>query len=269
MYLLKNLGGKMIYGLSLGSGGARGIAHLAFLQEIKKRNYKFEIVTGTSAGAIIGALYAIDPEKDYTFLFKEVMEKNESTIKKLSKELNSGINVLKKMITSKSVIENNFAYKMFKDFYGKKKFSECKLKLGVVAFDIISGENVEITEGYVIDAVMASSCVPGAFKPMQLGGMEIVDGAVLTEIPVNLAKKLGAQYVVANHVSPIILEKEYFNGMQYLEYLDEYKVEFITQDELKNAEEIYTFNGENFWYEFFEYENVLKNAKEIYGSVML
>jgi len=57
--------------------------------------------------------------------------------------------------------------------------------------------------------------------------------------------------------------------MQYLEYLDEYKVEFITQDELKNAEEIYTFNGENFWYEFFEYENVLKNAKEIYGSVML
>ncbi len=75
----------------------------------------------------------------------------------------------------------------------EEKISECKIKLGIVSYDLESGQEIEITEGYIIDAVMASSNVPGVFPPLRLGGMQHLDGGVLNPIPVNFAKKIGCK----------------------------------------------------------------------------
>lgn len=256
----------MIYGLALGSGGIRGIAHTAFIDVLlkKRNNIKFEVVTGCSAGSVVGAMYALNPELNIKNKLKTVIKNNEKNIKMLGKELDSKLTLLSKMISSRSITDNNFAYNMFKEFYGKKKFSDCKVKLGIIAFDLNSGNSEYITEGYIIDAVMASSNVPGAFEPMRLGSMELVDGAVLHEVPVFLNKNMGADYVIANHVSPLIIYEEYDNGMDYLHKIDEYKIELITQHELKQANEVYYYNGKHFWYDFFDYDTIYKNSKKIY-----
>ena len=257
----------MINALALGSGGVKGIAHIALISElVRKRNIKFDIVTGCSAGSVVGGVYALNPSKN-EFLkdFEAIIKKNSLKFIDLSNALSSKVNSFKRLLYSRGIAQNDLVYDILKQIYGKKRFSDCKIKFGVVAFDINSERLVEITEGYLIDAIMASSNVPGAFSPMRLGGMDLVDGGAISEVPVFLAKKLGGEYIIANDINPVRFKDIFSDGMDYMNYIDSFKTALITKNELDKADEVYTFSEEVEWYDFDKYFEIYRKAKRVYS----
>ncbi|HOB15574.1 MAG TPA: patatin-like phospholipase family protein [Defluviitoga sp.] len=254
--------GIKIYGLALGSGGARGAAHVALIEILKQRNIKVEVVTGSSAGAIVGAFYALYPKVNLAKVFDKTINKHIDKINSNFKMLNKKIANFPKMIAGKSFLLNDFVYEIYKELYGRKKFSDCKIELGIVSYDLESGEEIEITEGYIIDAVMASSNVPGVFPPLRLGGMQHLDGGVLNPVPVNFAKKLGADYVIASDLSYQSENSvEFNNGLEFLISIDENKNELMINYELKNADEVYKYPLTYSWMDFSSFNEMYEQSK--------
>jgi len=252
----------MKYGVALGSGGARGAAHIALLEQLKEREIEISFVTGSSAGAIIGAFYALYPEVDLFKVFKEIIVDEKRTIESHFKTLNKKITNFPKMIAGKSFLKNEFVYRLYKNLYGNKKFSDCEIKLGIVSYDLESGKEVEITEGYIIDAVMASTSVPGVFPPLRLGGMQLLDGGVLEPVPAQLAKKLGAEYVIFSDLNSETIENFQINdGLEYLIYIDDYKNKIMVDNEAQFAEEIYSFPIKYSWEDFSYFLAIYEDAK--------
>ena len=253
----------MHYGLALGSGGARGAAHLALIEVLKYRKIDIEIVTGSSAGAIVGAYFALYPESNLTEVFQEIIKENKKKISSNFKVLNRKISNFPKLVASKSFLKNEFVYDIYKELYGKKKFSDCKIKLGVVSYDLESGEEVEITEGYIIDAVMASSSVPGVFPPLRLGGMDLLDGGILNPVPVNFAKKLGSDYVIASDLNEDEIKNfEFNNGLEYLISIDDYKNQFLVKKDLESADEVYSYEIGFSWNDFDHFTEIYQQSKQ-------
>lgn len=250
------------YGLALGSGGARGAAHIGLIEIINKREINIEVVTGSSAGAIVGAFFALYPKANLVRVFDRVIKKNIDIINSNFKILNKKITNFPKMIAGKSFLQNDFVYDIYKELYGRKRFSECKIKLGIVSYDLESGQEIEITEGYIIDAVMASSNVPGVFPPLRLGGMQHLDGGVLNPIPVNFAKKLGANYVIASDLSYQSNNNiKYDNGLDFLLSIDDNKNDLMNRYELKNANEIYKYPLTYSWVDFSAFNDIYIQSK--------
>ncbi|PNR94921.1 patatin-like phospholipase family protein [Petrotoga olearia] len=252
----------MTYGIALGSGGARGAAHIALIDELKEREAKIEVVTGSSVGALVGAFYALNPDVDLFQIFKDLTVKKKKALDSQFRTLNNRITNFPKMVAGKSFLKNDFVYDIYKQLYGRKRFSDCKIQLGIVSYDLESGEEVEITEGYIIDSVMASSSVPGVFPPLRLGGMNLLDGGILTPIPVNLAKQLGADYVIASDLNGELKNDFKFNdGLDYLISMDDYKNDLMVNYEVNKAEEVYTFPIEYSWEDFSNFIEIYQDAK--------
>ncbi|HOO73823.1 MAG TPA: patatin-like phospholipase family protein [Tepiditoga sp.] len=258
----------MIYGAALGSGGIRGIAHLSFLEKIiEKNNIELEILTGSSAGALASALYSLNPDSKYIKeTFFSVMKYYNNQLTKLMKSLSSGVASYSKLITSTGIEENNILYNIYKDLFGRKTFSDTKKKLGIVSYSVEYREEIKMTEGYIIDAVMASSNVPGAFIPHRIGGMNLLDGGVLDEVPVDFCRELGAEYVFANNISPKKVKSSFSNGYDYFSYVDDRKIGLLTEIQMKNADKAYTFSYETDWFSFNKLDDIYNASDKFYGG---
>ncbi|KLO21892.1 MULTISPECIES: patatin-like phospholipase family protein [unclassified Marinitoga] len=251
----------MEYGIALGSGGIRGMAHIALLEhlELKYKNNPVSI-SGCSAGSIIGALYSLEPNSKLVMKkFNYIIKHSSKEINYIKKNLENKITGFAKLLSSKGILNNDLLFKLLKPLFYKKRFSDCKIPFGVVAVDIDSENIEEITEGYILDAVMASSNVPAAFTPKLMGGMTLLDGGLLEEVPINLCRKLGAKYVVASHIPQ---KNDKFNdGLEYINYISSLSIDYITEEKLKQADEIYIFDSIYQWYEFEKYEEIYFEAK--------
>jgi NTE family protein len=261
-------------GLVLGSGGIRGMAHVAFLETLKSKGKdNFDIITGCSIGAIIGGAYALNPSVDLYKIAEEIIEKNLKKLEKVTKSMNSkAVNYRLQnftgLLSNLGVNPNEVIYEIAKELFGSKKFSDCKISFGVISYDLDSSTSVEINEGFLTDAVLASANVPGAFDPVRLGGMHLVDGGVLSSLPINLAKKMGAEYIVTNDISSSIKKENFENGMEYMNTIDLFKIYKINEIEKREADENYKFEAKVDWANFEAYKEVYKKAKEYYGSVI-
>ncbi len=172
-------------GIALGCGGARGLAHLGVLKILKQENIKIDFIVGASMGAFIGALFALDYDLDE--IEKEALSFNK---KKAIKILLSVSNPKISMIGNKKV------KKYAQSFLKNKTFEDTKIPLYVTATDLASGDQVIISKGKIIDAVMASISVPGIFPPVKIGGKYYIDGGVTNPTPIDVVKKLGADVVI-------------------------------------------------------------------------
>jgi len=159
----------MKIGLSLSGGGARGIAHIGILQAFDEAGIRPVMITGTSAGAIVGAFYCqgITPVR----IFEIVQEV------KLYKYLQPALTLsgLLRMEASKSIYEQ---------YLQNDDFSSLKIPLVVAATNIRTGVTDFLQKGSIIDALMASSAVPVIFHPVKLDGEHYVDGGILNNLPV-------------------------------------------------------------------------------------
>ncbi|MDK2945299.1 patatin-like phospholipase family protein [Geotoga petraea] len=260
--------------LVLGSGGIRGMAHIAFIEVLReKKKDNFDIITGCSIGSLIGGVYALDPSANLYKIAEEVIEKNLEKLEKITKSMNSkSVNYrfqsFAGLLSNSGVNPNEIIYEISKELFGSKKFSDCEIPFGVISYDIDSSKTVEINEGFLTDAVLASANVPGAFDPVRLGGMQLVDGGVLSSLPINLAKKMGADYIVTNDISPTVKDDNFENGMEYMNYVDLFKIYKINEIEKKDANENYKFETKVSWDNFDEYKKIYEKAKDHYGSVV-
>lgn len=166
-------------GLALGSGGAKGIAHIGALKAFEEAGVSFDMVAGTSIGSIVGAMYSLG-YSSYEML-------------KITEEYNlsSRISVLK-MAIGKDSLEN-----ALDSILGEKTFADTLLPFRAIACDVNSGEEVVMGTGSLSKALAASSAVPPVFRPVHRMGRKLVDGAFVNAVPADAVKNLGADVVIA------------------------------------------------------------------------
>ncbi|WP_448375526.1 patatin-like phospholipase family protein [Fervidobacterium sp.] len=248
-------------GLALQAGGVKGFSHIATLKVFEECNSKPDIIAGSSAGAIVGGLYALynDAEKVYD-IFSSTVQK---FLKKQKVKSESIMNL--EMVFKESLFSLDEYYVFFKELFGKVKFSQLQTKLLVVAFDSENLQSLTIDEGFLVDAVLASCTVPGVFEPTYLGGCKLLDGGVLSPVPTKELKKYGADKVIAS----VFEEKlpEFENHMELMLTIDTLKERQIVLDEMKFADFVFRYPINVSWRDFNKskevYENALNTARRI------
>jgi len=172
--------------LVLGGGAARGFAHIGVIKALEAQGIQPDIVVGTSAGSLIGALYA--GGSDGFALQRIALDVNES------------------MFSDWSLAGRGFLKgEALQDFVNKavhnRPLEKLNRTIAVIATDLQSGEAVAFQRGDTGMAVRASSAVPGVFLPVRISGRDYVDGGLVSPIPVRTARRLGADIVIASDIS--------------------------------------------------------------------
>jgi len=254
-------------GLALGSGGARGLAHVALLEKLHAMNVDVDVISGSSIGSVIGALYCLYGLNGLLDRAMELVRLNQDIVKKADEimgkkhKLKDGVMEISKIVFAHSLLAGDVIYDSLKVLFGSKKFSECKKNFAAVAFDIDKGESVLIDEGFILDAVVASSSVPGTFPPVRLGGMKLVDGGTTRVIPVEEARKLGADFVIGVDVSPFSADVSNMLAIQYT--VDDVKGRLLADIDLKEADMSIQFDIPHIqWYDFLKSETIYQIAKK-------
>ena len=178
-------------GLALGGGAARGIAHIGVLKVLQKEGVQIDMIAGTSAGAIVGALYAQGKDADVIANL---------TLNLTRKRMFSffDLTLPKKSLVQEKRIESL----LHALFGGDTEFNELKIPFACIATDIITGQEVIINRGSLIQGVRASISIPVIFEPVQWEGRFLVDGGLVNPVPVSTLKKMGADFIIAVNVVP-------------------------------------------------------------------
>lgn len=186
-------------GLALGSGGSRGVAHIGFLKALEEADIVPDYVTGCSMGAVVGYVYCSGISA--SAMRDKVFSLRLSSIASLNVGKADGLFRLSR------------ARKQLEEFAGDKRFDELKIPFACVATDITEGKLVLLNEGNAIDAVLASSSIPGAFSPAKIGERRLVDGGVLERVPTDEVRAMGAEVVVAVDVLGDLTAKKVGNNL--------------------------------------------------------
>jgi len=175
-------------GLALGGGGARGFAHVGVLQVLEEAGIKTDLVVGTSAGSLVGALHASGKTGAQLQRIAETME--ESTITDWALPfLNRG------------VLRGEALARYVSNQTQGRKIEDLPIRLGIVATDLNLGEGVLFQRGDTATAVRASSAVPSVFLPVRINNRDYVDGGLVAPVPVRYAREMGAEVVLAIDIS--------------------------------------------------------------------
>jgi NTE family protein len=162
--------------IALGGGGSRGFAHVGVLRRLEQEGYHIRAAAGTSAGGIIAALYAAGYSPDE--MEARFTELDQSKLFGRTSKDGPGLLGL------------SGAEKVLENYFGTRRFEDLKLLCAVVAVDLQTGREVILSQGRVVDAIMATIAVPGIFPPKEYQGKQLVDGAVLNPVPVSIARLL-------------------------------------------------------------------------------
>lgn len=175
---------RITLGVALGGGGARGLAHIGILQALKAAGIEAQIVTGTSIGAYVGAAYACNKLDEMEKIF-----------------LNTGLadlpGLLGPTLSSQGLFSARNALAALSDLLSVQKIENMPRRFAAVSVDLLKAETVVHTTGDLQSAVRASLAVPGLFTPVVQGSQLLVDGGVLEPVPVQAARNLGADVVIA------------------------------------------------------------------------
>jgi len=160
--------------LALGGGGVRGVAHLGVIRTLEKHDFKIRAIAGTSAGGLVGAVYAAGiSTEEIELAFNEI--KQDWTFARNSYD-NPSLLGLSGIAQKLSVL------------LGEKRFEDLKIPFAATAVSLKSGKEIILTKGKVIDAVMATIAIPGVFPCQEIGGRVLMDGGVLDPLPVQVAR---------------------------------------------------------------------------------
>ncbi len=184
-------------GLALSGGAVRGIAHIAVLDVLEQEGIPIHSIAGTSAGSIIGALYAAGmPLSEIKRILLTAKWKD----------------VLKLTIPKKGLISSEGIYRFMDEILPVKKFSGLLIPFAAVATDLHTGEKVSIMNGSVAKAVQASCSLPVIFTPTEINKKPLIDGGVSSQIPVRTVREeLGAKIVIAVNVNYKAIEFEQYD----------------------------------------------------------
>ncbi len=177
-------------GLALGGGAARGFAHIGVIKVLEANGIYPEIIAGTSAGSLVGALYAAG--NNGSQLQKLAIEMDEAAISDWSVPFFSN---------SSGVLKGEALQQFVNRVVRQQPIEKLRLQFGAVATDLKSGQPILFRRGNTGAAVRASSAVPGVFHPVRINNIDYVDGGLVSPVPVSFAPKLGADFVIAVNIS--------------------------------------------------------------------
>jgi NTE family protein len=188
-------------GLVLGGGAARGVAHVGVLQTLEENGIYPAVIAGTSVGSLVGGLYAAGVSsprlaalvQDLKWLDLVTVRLPAVNWTDLARTIPMGLVDLDKMIEWIDQVLG-----------GPVDIQQLNLPFAAVATDLLTGEVVVMNEGPLAEAVRASCSVPGVFTPYHRNGRLLVDGVVVNNLPVSVAQNLGADYVIAVDLLPLI-----------------------------------------------------------------
>lgn len=181
---------KIKVGLALGGGAARGFAHIGVIKALEANGITPDLVVGTSAGSLVGALYAAG-NNGYA-LQKMAIDMDEGAISDWSVPFFSG---------PTGVLKGEGLQNYVNRAVQGQPIEKLKMPFGAVATDLKSGRPILFRRGNTGAAVRASSSVPGVFKPVRIGTIDYVDGGLVSPVPASFARKMGADFVIAVNIS--------------------------------------------------------------------
>lgn len=175
---------KVKIGLALGSGAAKGWAHIGVINALERAGIKIDIVAGCSVGALVGSAYASDgllPLEKWvrSFSYWDVLRMMDFTWRR------------------GGVLRGERVFNHFRQLISTESIEQCTLRFGAVATNLSTGRELWFTNGDLHQAVRASSSIPGLFAPIAYNGYWLVDGAVVNPVPISLTRALGADVVIA------------------------------------------------------------------------
>ncbi|HOA25111.1 MAG: patatin-like phospholipase family protein [Aggregatilineales bacterium] len=171
-----------VLGLTLGGGGARGGAHIGVLRVLEEIGYRPAVITGTSIGGVIAALVAAGWSA--------------ADIERLTGEINFN-ELLQLDRTGSGLITNAALEAELVRLFGSADLRDFPIRTGLIAADISNGQTVLLDKGPVVQAVLATTAVPGLFPPVRWNDRLLVDGGVVSNVPTQAAYLLGAECLVA------------------------------------------------------------------------
>jgi NTE family protein len=175
-------------GLALGGGAARGFAHIGVIQVLEEAGIRPTLVTGTSAGSLVAALYASGKSPTQLQQLAEAMD--EATFADWTLP-----------IFSRGMLRGEALARYVQTAVSGRLIEDMALPLGIVATDLHSGLGVLFQRGDTATAVRASSAVPAIFQPVRIAGRDYVDGGLVSPVPVRYARQMGADLVIAVDIS--------------------------------------------------------------------
>ncbi|WP_420474136.1 patatin-like phospholipase family protein [Noviherbaspirillum sp. ST9] len=177
-------------GLALGGGAARGFAHIGVIKALEAQGIVPDLVVGTSAGSLVGALYAAG--NNGFALHKLALEMDEAAISDWSVPM---------FAKATGVLKGEALQNYVNKTVNNVPLEKLKLPFGAVATDLKNGEPILFQRGNTGAAIRASSAVPGVFQPVRIGERSYVDGGLVSPVPVRFAREMGADFVIAVNIS--------------------------------------------------------------------
>jgi NTE family protein len=174
-------------GLALGSGSARGWAHIGAIRALEERGVKPDLICGTSIGALVGAAYASGE-----------LDRLEHWVAGLAR---TTVVRLMDLTWRGGLIRGNRLFTLFRTIFEDRDIEALPVPYGAVATELYSGRELWLRNGKVFDAVRASCAMPGLFTPVVREGSVLVDGGLVNPVPVSLCRALGADLVIAVDLS--------------------------------------------------------------------
>lgn len=215
----------------LSGGGARGAAHVGVLKVLEEFRVPIDCIAGTSMGSLVGAAYAsgmtiaemekINASISTELLFKERPPRQERPMREkqddykvfVGPEIGIGggkLTVAKGLVTG---VQLETVLRQLSKVKGFQRFDELPIPFRAVATDLIIGKAVVFSEGEIANVMRASMSVPGAVAPAEFGGMMLVDGMLTSNLPVDAARAMGADIIIAVNVGTPLLKREALNGI--------------------------------------------------------
>ncbi|WP_408690860.1 patatin-like phospholipase family protein [Vibrio sp. TBV020] len=243
--------------LVLAGGGAKGAAHIGVLKALEELRVPVDYITGTSMGSFVGGLYAtgMSAEEieayidtvDWNSGYRDRVDRSQRKVQDKEYEdryqLTTDLGLRWGEIRgTKGIVQGQGMLKLLRETAGNlppfDSFDELAIPYRSVATDIVALEPVVIGDGYLVDAMMASMSVPGALPPYNLDGRLLVDGGVTNNMPVDVARELGADIVIAVDISTDYKdEDEFTNLFSVADQLSNYLVRSTTNRQAKTLTE--------------------------------
>ena len=184
-------------GIALGSGGARGLAHIGILRILEENNIPIDYIAGVSIGSIVGAYYAVN---------LEIKSLEEKILRLTKKDLFKLIDLTS---PKRALIAGNKIKSFIDKLIEHKSFSDAKIPFKVITTDLCSGDEIQINNGRLVDAIRASISLPGIFPPVKRDNRLLIDGGVVNPTPIDIVKEMGADVIIGVDLTmknPIKLE---------------------------------------------------------------
>jgi NTE family protein len=188
------------YAIALSGGGARGIAHLGVLQALEAHNIKPSMISGTSAGAIVGAFYAsgYSPREILAIISKTKFFK-----------------LLRPALSTSGLLQIDSLGQLFQE-YLTDSFEKLQIPLVINATNLDKGETTFFSSGELIKPILAASCIPAVFKPINIDGSRYVDGGMLNNLPIEPFANTSHK-VIGVHTNPITSDFQGTNAKAIIE----------------------------------------------------